>query len=307
MRLRFLLHLLFKLIISIHAPRAGCDGSAPARYNAPQGFQSTHPVRGATRCAHSPPTVGGVFQSTHPVRGATGAGLDYLRSVAPISIHAPRAGCDAFLCATIIDAPTISIHAPRAGCDVLAWFAFRWIYKFQSTHPVRGATYYLIKGTLFCHNFNPRTPCGVRRTSSARGLPMRQISIHAPRAGCDGELECIKLQVSNFNPRTPCGVRLRLDRLRRTGACNFNPRTPCGVRPVIRRCIAVSACGFQSTHPVRGATWAAAGGGVVRVRISIHAPRAGCDCKNLRQAAGAEHFNPRTPCGVRHAGLRRAA
>ena len=55
----------------------------------------------------------------------------------------------------------ISIHAPLAGCD-------------ENEQ---------LKKSLG-ENFNPRTPCGVRRPQTAR-TPMSV----------------------NFNPRTPCGVR----------------------------------------------------------------------------------------------------
>ena len=51
---------------------------------------------------------------------------------------------------------------------------------------------------------------------------------------------------------------------------------------------------FQSTHPVRGAT-----GGVVelleRNRISIHAPREGCDSTPTCSRPASCNFNPRTP------------
>ena len=57
---------------------------------------------------------------------------------------------------------------------------------------------------------------------------------------------------------------------------NFNPRTPCGVRPL---------------SP--GRSWAAR-------RISIHAPRVGCDARGPESRRGGCDFNPRTPCGVRH-------
>ena len=56
----------------------------------------------------------------------------------------------------------ISIHAPRAGCDTDFGEDIDNCPKFQSTHPVRGAT--LLPETV------------------AQLLP---ISIHAPRAGCD--------------------------------------------------------------------------------------------------------------------------
>ena len=81
-------------MISIHAPREGCDIILPLLFLAVVIFQSTHPVRGATRPVNQlAPVQGGisihapregcdavtadkiaansVFQSTHPVRGAT--------------------------------------------------------------------------------------------------------------------------------------------------------------------------------------------------------------------------------------------
>ena len=100
--------------ISIHAPRAGGDGEQVLNTVLKLAFQSTPPVRGATlnRQAMS---FQKRFQSTPPVRGATDiiinrAGMMY------ISIHAPRAGGDAFP-ASYMHHIYISIHAPRAGGD----------------------------------------------------------------------------------------------------------------------------------------------------------------------------------------------
>ena len=146
--------------------------------------------------------------------------------------------------------------------------------RFQSTHPVRGATRAAYGGRVF-----------------------RSISIHAPRAGCDQTASVTIQGYENFNPRTPCGVRLHLRGFKQLGhkisihapraGCDiimdqpltpqedFNPRTPCGVR---RRSsiLTMTALPFQSTHPVRGATHPAGPTHHER-RISIHAPRAGCD------------------------------
>ena len=146
--------------ISIHAPRAGCDRQTQCYQRLYRQFQSTHPVRGATRnfayvagedSDFNPRTPCGVrlkaaytglpfgkFQSTHPVRGATqegGKGNMY--------------------------------------------------NQFQSTHPVRGATTALEIPLAKPINFNPRTPCGVRRRPVRYFPHMAEISIHAPRAGCD--------------------------------------------------------------------------------------------------------------------------
>ena len=78
----------------------------------------------------------------------------------------------------------ISIHAPLAGCDRIKSPYGYSTCAFQSTHPLRGATLRQRHRRRQRQHFNPRTPCGVRR-SGAGSRP----------AGRD------------FNPRTPCGVR----------------------------------------------------------------------------------------------------
>ena len=167
-------------------------------------FQSTHPLRGATR-------NGGnliysiLFQSTHPLRGATPAPAQ--RDIQPRfqSTHPLRGATR--LC-MVYGMPTwISIHAPPAGCDkkILS----RWIHLFISIHaPPAGCDLCVAQFGNLAQNFNPRTPCGVRRLSDCinktilvfqsthplrgatfyivriRGkIPL--ISIHAPPAGCD--------------------------------------------------------------------------------------------------------------------------
>ena len=101
--------------ISIHAPHAGRDETARRagrnrKYfnpRAPCGarrfqffqchpkglFQSTRPMRGATRNATSAQLKTSLFQSTRPMRGATRA-EERGQVQAEISIHAPHAGRD---------------------------------------------------------------------------------------------------------------------------------------------------------------------------------------------------------------------
>ena len=134
-------------VVSIHAPRAGCDDATKSPLLAAGLFQFTHPVRGATLAKHP---------------------LEWTRAV---SIHAPRAGCDLPYAsitgspmtfqfthpvrgATIVEAPVVipflgfnsrtpcgvrhkaddpcaaycfvSIHAPRAGCDSMVQSCVLW-------------------------------------------------------------------------------------------------------------------------------------------------------------------------------------
>ena len=147
--------------------------------------------------------------------------------------------------------------------------------------------------------FNPRTPCGVRRlrtrivspcaafqsTHPVRGAtcgedrtrqtdPTEFQSTH-PVRGATTSTPNFEIRVTNFNPRTPCGVRLSAVDLSLADPFDFNPRTPCGVRLIKQ----------DDMHE--------------EYRISIHAPRAGCDRIEKQSERGTKYFNPRTPCGVR--------
>ena len=146
-------------------------------------------------------------------------------------------------------------------------------------------------------NFNPRTPRGARpyterremnrpifqSTHPARGAtgysggsePMKKISIHAPREGCDWcWLFWWRLAyISIHAPREGCDVAYALFAL------------------VLER--------FQSTHPARGATAMLEDDPVLLAYISIHAPREGCDGRVVQRLDAGGHFNPRTPRGVR--------
>ena len=146
--------------------------------------------------------------------------------------------------------------------------------KFQSTHPLRGATQF--------------------GYALARALV---ISIHAPLAGCDPLPRAGRPTASDFNPRTPCGVRRSA--IMEVGAWMiFQSTHPLRGATSLRRASRCRWRIFQSTHPLRGATVTSAvqplprlfqsthplRGATSRYRsapgflpISIHAPLAGCD------------------------------
>ena len=100
--------------VSIHAPRAECDFTATFLQCCTSCFNPR--TSGGVRHLSPAGKVGRVlFQSTHPGRGATGIFIKD-RLLPNVSIHAPRAGCDA--CVRDYSAcVVVSIHAPRAGCD----------------------------------------------------------------------------------------------------------------------------------------------------------------------------------------------
>ena len=102
---------------------------------------------------------------------------------------------------------------------------------FQSTHPTRGATFFCLTGVLKRHNFNPRTPHGVRPQTAWRIEGTLRISIHAPHTGCD---------FSRAKPKTAAEISIHA------------PHTGCDQGPELT---GASSLLFQSTHPTRGATW----------------------------------------------------
>ena len=191
-----------------------------------------------------------MFQFTHPGRGATGCRYKSISCVR-VSIHAPREGCDTiaktrlrrakrfnsrtpggvrqYVSAKVEAICNVSIHAPREGCDSpasslgccccsfnsrtpggvrpLTIIIITVMAQFQFTHPGRGAT-------------RAWEPCKERI----------EVSIHAPREGCDSQQKGRAKRANSFNSRTPGGVRLRL-----------------------LGCYAWAMM-FQFTHPGRGAT-----------------------------------------------------
>ena len=213
------------LIISIHAPREGRDSGFNLSIGGKDNFNPRAPCGARHQYRTEPKTVQ-KFQSTRPMRGAT-ANKRQSNANKDISIHAPHAGRDA---AGFLAAPKvrISIHAPHAGRDRM-----------------------MLPPTTILQYFNPRAPCGARRSCAACGRissvfqstrPMRGatrldgverqgicISIHAPHAGRDYDYCLSARSRHNFNPRAPCGAR-------HTGNHSmlpdnhFNPRAPCGAR-----------------------------------------------------------------------------
>ena len=204
--------------------------STPLPYNRRIEFQSTHPLRGATRSTSSatartlyqdfnPRTPCGVrhrrgphhtgkekFQSTHPLRGATA------------SVTAGFIGIGNF--------------NPRTPCGVrphrLKVFACN--RRFQSTHPSRGATSYAC-GFGTNHYISIHAPlAGCDPISAATQAALNEISIHAPLAGCDSS-STIALSRTNISIHAPLA-----------GCDTGMWRTP----GIARK--------FQSTHPSRGAT-----------------------------------------------------
>lgn len=79
-----------------------------------------------------------------------------------LSFAAPLAGRDAISSAiTGVYTPFQSTHPLRGATVGSIYMSVN--STFQSTHPLRGATLCTGIALEVSHNFNPRTPCGVRQ------------------------------------------------------------------------------------------------------------------------------------------------
>ena len=147
-----------------------------------------------------------------------------------ISIHAPLAGCDRMTETSRFDQDYFN---PRTPCGVRRRCHRAGVVRdgrFQSTHPLRGATggigAVLVLVEISIHA--PLAGCDYWNTffdhfdgisihaplagcdQSNPGYPWDwYISIHAPLAGCDDRGSCNSGSRRYFNPRTPYGVRRR--------------------------------------------------------------------------------------------------
>ena len=251
------------------------------------------------------------------MRGAT-AKRPIGSRIARISIHAPHAGRD---CQAAHREPYCTNFNPRAPCGARPrrGTTTNSTTLFQSTRPMRGATFYILP-TMRARDISIHAPHAGRDAGDKYITGSNCISIHAPLAGCD--VEHIQHTVwfsPYFNPRAPCGARqgdhlggtpLRAisihaphagrDRCRRSdrrGKYYFNPRAPCGARP--RRLIRPTPRPtFQSTRPVRGATIFSPASVLLALFQSTR-PVRGATRRANRPMAATSNFNPRAPCGAR--------
>ena len=120
-------------------------------------------------------------------------------------------------------------HPVRGATD--ANLTVKQYVEFQFTHPVRGATssscWMIFKPPTFqfTHPVRGATTAGVYLQA------LDDVSIHAPRAGCDTAglyIQLLGYSVSIHAPRAGCDSVI-LDVV--MGYLGFNSRTPCGVRP----------------------------------------------------------------------------
>ena len=259
------------------------------------------------------------FQSTRPIRGAT-RWYPISRLVVLISIHAPHTGRD-WLLRKVSRLFDISIHAPHTGRDLFPGFKYlpEGQISIHAPHTGRDAHRGLISPR--CVNFNPRAPYGARRTRSWRTGFISAISIHAPHTGRDSDPQ-LAYKMSMISIHAPHTGRDDGHRQRRGQRIPFQSTRPIrGATDISSedyknlRAISIHAPHtgrdnrglsprkgkkiFQSTRPIRGATPGMRQYKQRELRISIHAPHTGRDPISGEASTSISYFNPRAPYGAR--------
>ncbi len=149
---------LFRFLISIHAPRVGCDASI--RGSLSKSRISIHAPRVGCDLGDAPPTDAQI-----------------------ISIHAPRVGCDTNPRRTGTRARNFNPRTPR-GVRQTTNTPPRTFWIFQSTHPAWDATDGILLRDVSV-KFQSTHPAWGATGSFIKNPLNATISIHAPRVGCD--------------------------------------------------------------------------------------------------------------------------
>ena len=185
---------------------------------------------------------------------------------------------------------------------------------------MRGATGGLRYSACHRTNFNPRSPCGERRSRRCSTDMRYTFQSTLPMRGATHDVAALVVVLLLFQSTLPMRGATRragivpvaqatfqstLPMRGATGATlakvyeysDFNPRSPCGERLVAYGAALGhkyfnprSPCGERPNHST-----AACG----HSPISIHAPHAGSDKYAPRLTTALSNFNPRSPCGER--------
>ena len=154
---------------------------------------------------------------------------------------------------------------------------------------------------IWCLNFDPRTPSGVRPPFGSLLCHVCALfrSTH-PKRGATTGYAAFSRHLCGFRSTHPKRGATCRKRLLQLIFQYFDPRTPSGVRPDKRGCIRY-ALRISIHAPQAGCDFFAIDFVSVSV-ISIHAPQAGCDRKRDFEEIQKRDFDPRTPSGVRQPG-----
>ena len=167
--------------------------------------------------------------------------------------------------------------------------------------------------------FNPRSPCGERRTSTLIGNAYSSISIHAPRVGSDSTLPAqdIDIDISIHAPRVGSDGSTGRKHYTVSNISIHAPRVGSDAHVQV-----LPQAQQISIHAPRVGSDMDGVKAILVDKISIHAPRVGSDANVARsislilefqstlpvwgatragrnQETTSKNFNPRSPCGER--------
>ena len=145
--------------------------------------------------------------------------------------------------------------------------------------------------------FNSRTPGGVRRSNALTIVYAINVSIHAPREGCDSRDATQRLTRLRFQFTHPGRGATTNGGTSLVSMDGFNSRTPGGVR--LSHALSLFAfIVFQFTHPGRGATLLSSQR-THNGRFQFTHPGRGATALGRPLCSYHRGFNSRTPGGVR--------
>ena len=276
-------------------PRPPCGGRLPwptVRAVRLQ-FQSTSSVwRTTSRCT-TPGGPGGI--SIHVLRVEDDLPETLSCTASSISIHVLRVEDD-IIGLRIQRRVMISIHVLRVEDD--RKLKKRVFGTDISIHVLRVEDDADIRWSLAqLTYFNPRPPCGGRRTKTAR---CRCSNHFNPRPPCGGRLltPSRPAAIANFNPRPPCGGR-RTNRHTRPGPCRFQSTSSVWRTTEPYDLDSNKITLFQSTSSVWRTTLHDLTAKSNDIGISIHVLRVEDDIIRTNSVGYGGDFNPRPPCGGR--------
>ena len=215
------------------------------------------------------------------------------RSPAVISIHAPRVGSDQEAARQAVESEWISIHAPRVGSDVVDKVAASRHFHFNPRSPCGERRSDGI-GSIFKFSFQSTLPVwgATRKGNNRRSSHIFQSTL--PVWGATFLTKVIIIIYRIFQSTLPVwGATVDLNGCSKHYH-NFNPRSPCGERRFTSLNINIKCEKFQSTLPVWGATVELSDNSPGSF-ISIHAPRVGSDSRYLCQKKFDQSFQSTLP------------
>ena len=211
------------ILISIHVPRVEDDPTIERVDKIPSDFNPRPPCGGRPDWENKIVDEV-VFQSTSPVWRTTRIDAEGVKSII-ISIHVPRVEDDINLPAGAYNAG-ISIHVPRVEDDL----------DLSLPHHSR-------------RNFNPRPPCGGRRSKAVYSVCSALFQSTSPVWRTTVISSSRRWKTANFNPRPPCGGRPPQREVKpyEEDISIHVPRVEDDLRVI---CYSLTEYRFQSTSPV---------------------------------------------------------